>query len=54
MYSQAWFINGGGVLIPVLSAACIAILSWQAHERFVEAMERFSLIDATLAAAESD
>ncbi|GAA5856078.1 hypothetical protein JCM9279_006499 [Rhodotorula babjevae] len=54
MYSQAWFINGGGILVPALSAACIAILSWQAHERYVEAMERFSLIDATLAAAESN
>jgi len=54
MYSQAWFINGGGVLIPTLSAAAIAILSWQAHERYVEAMERFQLIDSTLAAAELD
>ncbi|GAA5944144.1 hypothetical protein JCM3775_001079 [Rhodotorula graminis] len=54
MYSQAWFINSGGVLVPALSATTIAILSWQAHERYVEAMKRFSLIDSTLAAAEMD
>ncbi|BGP48553.1 hypothetical protein JCM10450v2_004429 [Rhodotorula kratochvilovae] len=52
-YSQAWFINGGAILVPCVSAVAVALLAWQAHTRFVDAMSRFVFIDTALAAAES-
>ncbi|GAA6050344.1 hypothetical protein JCM3770_002973 [Rhodotorula araucariae] len=52
-YSQAWFVNGGAILIPSISAVAIALLAWQTHKRFTEAMNGFAFIDRALADAEA-